>query len=541
MSFIAELRRRKVVRVAAGYVVVGWLLTEVLTTVLPTVGAPDWVPRAVVLVFALGFVPAVVLSWFFQLTPEGIKRDTAAAAATGVPHRLTDYLTVGSVIALVVLAGYFTARQEGGNGQGAAPVAATASVAVLPFDNLSADPDNEYFSDGLAETLLHMLAQVPDLRVAAKTSSFAFKDQNRTIGEIAAALGVAHVLEGSVQRVDDEVRVNAQLIRASDGFHVWSSVYERTLDDIFDVQDEIARKVGFALTESLLGPASADLSVVQTESPDAYDLYLQAREQLTTYSYGGLTAAEDLLKGALLIDPGFLEAKTELASTYIRQVETGLLTPAEAFAEVRAITQQVLDARPGDAVAQALNTFADTMVRLTRGEAVNLNDLAAALEARVAEAPDALEPRILLVRAYTATGQEDEAVAVLEHALHDDPFNPRILYEIGTAYFDLDRLDAAEAALEQSLDIEAAQPNAHVHLALIAARTGDGVDFVRHVLDAMEVDPRDQELPGMLAEFLYGLELVAEGDDFRNRVVTIAPTSEVAYRTELLRAIAAGD
>jgi TolB-like protein len=543
MSFIAELRRRRVVRVAAVYVVVGWLLTEILTTVLPTVGAPAWLPRAVVLVFALGFVPAVVLAWFFQVTPEGIKRDTAAQGPSPAGHRLTDYVTVGGVIVLVLVAGFFAAR-HGGDAEvtaGAIAKVDAASLAVLPFDNMSPDPDNVYFSDGLAETLLHMLAQVPDLKVAAKTSSFAFKGQNRQIGEIAAALGVAHILEGSVQRAGDQVRITAQLIRASDGFHVWSERYDRTVDDIFEVQDEIALKVGSALTKSLLGPATASLSAVQTQNPDAYELYLRAREQLSTYSYGGLAAAEDLLKGALLIDPGFVETKIELASVYLRQVETGLMAPAEAYAEVEAITSQVLQTRPDDAVARALFAYVDTIGALTRGESADLQGLVAELEGLAASAPDAVEPAFLLVRTYGVLEQDDEAAAVLERTLKKDPFNPRILYELGTVYIRLDRVEEAGEVLQKSLDIEPAQPNARVHLATIAASAGDGVGFVRHVLDAMEVDPRDQELPGMLAEFLYGLELVEEGDDFRDRVVAIAPTSEIAYRTELLRAIAMGD
>ena len=542
MSFIAELRRRRVVRVAAAYVVVGWLLTEVLTTVLPTVGAPAWLPRAVVLVFALGFVPAVVLAWFFQLTPQGIKRDTAAEGPSP-QHRPGDYLTVGSVIVLVLVAGFFAARHGGDADVGAVaagPVDA-ASLAVLQFENMSPDPDNVYFSDGLAETLLHMLAQVPDLKVAAKTSSFAFKGQSLTIREIAAALGVANVLEGSVQRAGDQVRITAQLIRASDGFHVWSGIYDRTLDNIFDVQDEIAVKVGSALTKSLLGPATASLSAVQTQNPDAYDLYLRAREQLTTYSYGGLAAAEDLLKGALLIDSGFVEAKIELASVYLRQVENGLMAPAEAYAEAQAITSQVLQTRPDDAVARALFAYVDTIGNLVRGEPADVQGLVAELEALAAGAPEALEPAFLLVRSYGVLEQDDKAAAVLERTLKKDPFNPRILYELGTVYIRLDRVEEAGEVLQKSLDIEPAQPNARVHLATIAAGAGDGVGFVRQVLDAVEVDPRDQELPGMLAEFLYGLELVEEGDDFRDRVVAIAPTSEIAYRTELLRAIAVGD
>ena len=367
MSLVAELKRRNVFRVAAAYLVVGWLLTEVLTTILPTLGAPAWAARAVILIFAFGFIPAVIFSWFYELTPDGIKRDDEVdhdEAQTGAAGKRLNYLTVAGVIALIVFVGLFSARQTGDDTAPIQVAANDASVAVLPFVNMSNDKDNEYFSDGLTETLLHMLAQIPDLKVAARTSSFAFKNQSKSIQEIAAALDVAHVLEGSVQRAGDRVRITAQLIRASDGFHVWSSNFDRTLDDIFGIQDEIAEKVGYALSESLLGAAGGgQLAGVTTTDPDAYDLYLQARKERATNSFGGLRAAEDLLKGALLIDPDFLDAKTELATSYIHQLETGLMDASDAYPQVIAITDQVLEVRPDDAVARAAQIFSKTAMR----------------------------------------------------------------------------------------------------------------------------------------------------------------------------------
>ena len=286
MPLIAELRRRNVFRVAAAYLVVGWLLTEVLTTILPTLGAPIWAARAVILTFAFGFIPAVVLSWVFELTPDGIKREHEIDRDESTPNKkgkALDYVTIIGVILVVVFFGFFSARTADDDPPVA--IASNASVAVLPFVNMSDDKDNEYFSDGLTETLLHMLTQVPDLKVAARTSSFAFKDQNRSIQDIAQALGVAHVLEGSVQRVGDRVRITAQLIRAADGFHVWSSSYDRTLDDIFGIQDEIAEKVGTSLSKSLLGtPSTAMFAGVTTTNSDAYDLYLQALKERATFS-----------------------------------------------------------------------------------------------------------------------------------------------------------------------------------------------------------------------------------------------------------------
>jgi len=544
VPFFAELRRRGVFRVVAAYLVAGWLLTEVLTTLLPTLGAPDWAERAVVLIFALGLIPAAALSWFYELTPDGIKREADIRdedRTRRVGAGPLDYVTIGGVVLLIVFLGLFSARHSGDDVQ---PLVASnvdvASVAVLPFDNLSSE-DEDYFSEGLAETLLHMLAQVPRLKVAARTSSFAFRGQNKSIGEIASALGVAHVLEGSVQKSGNRVRITAQLIRASDGFHVWSSSYDRTLDDIFAIQDEIARKVGAELTASLLGAANGRLDGVETNNPDAYDLYLQARKEHLTYSYGGLRGAEDLLKGALLIDPDFTEAKTELASSYIRQVETGLRAPAQAYPEIRAITAQVLEVDPDDVVANAIHAYVGTLAGALAGDPVDVKALVAQLEALVARAPDDAQTCILLVRAYQLAQQDEKAVTALQTALARDPFNAQILYELGSAYMRLENFEAARDALQRSLQIESAQPNAYVQLALISAQEGDGVAYVRNLLEALAVDPRDQDLPGLIADFLYGLELVEEGDDFRARVVTIAPTSEIAYRTELTRALARGD
>ena len=544
MSLVVELRRRNVFRVAAAYLVVGWLLTEVLTTILPTLGAPEWTSRAVILIFAFGFIPAVVFSWFYELTPEGIKREEEVLRDENLASRggrKLDYVTVGGVVVLIVFVGLFSARQTDDAQPGPEIAANDASVAVLPFANMSNDPDNEYFSDGLTETLLHMLAQIPELQVAARTSSFAFRGQNVDVREIAAALGVAHILEGSVQRAGDEVRITAQLIRASDGFHVWSEVYDRTVDDIFNTQDEIARKVGYALTQSLLGPGDAQVAGVDTADPDAYDLYMQARKARATYSYGGLKAAEELLKGALLIDPDFLDAKTELASGYIHQFETGLMGPQEAVDEILAIIGEVLETRPDDPVARATRLYAEAVDGMIAG---NFDAMVAAtpvLEEIVTNYPDELQPRILLVRSYMSQLQNDKAIPVLQQALEADPYNPQILYELGTAHFRLEQWDRARAALEKSLEIEPQQPNGYNYLAQISRHEGDGVGYVSNFFKALEVDPEDHELPGVLADFLYELGLVEQGDDLRRRVQTLAPTSAMAYRLELVRAIALQD
>jgi TolB-like protein/Tfp pilus assembly protein PilF len=545
MSLVTELQRRNVLRVTAAYLVVGWLLTEVLTTILPTLGAPDWAARMVILCFAFGFVPTVVLSWVYELTPDGIKKEAGMDrddAKQRVAIGKLDYVTIVGVVLTVVFIAFLGASQVPERPDTAVLTVSAESVAVLPFVNMSSDEDNEYFSDGLTETLLHMLAQVPGLQVAARTSSFAFKGKNMDIREIADALQVAHVLEGSVQQSGSKVRITAQLIRASDGYHVWSESFDRDSDDIFGVQDEIALKVGSALSESLLGSGSEPVLVgVDTGNADAYDIYLQALQQRATFSYGGLEAAEKLLKGALTIDPDFLDAKTELASNYLHQFETGLMNKDDAFAEVLAITNQVLAVRPQDVSARAIQIFVYASPGTMESGSGDVLEAIEGLEDLVAENPREYQARLLLSRVLQETQNSERALQLQLEALKLDPFNARIHFEAGSLYMHVGQLEEARASLQTSLDLEPLQPNAYLRLGEIALKLGDGVEYLQQSLKAMEVDSRDHEIPGMIAAFLYQLGLIEEADDFRNRVNAIAPTSAVAYRIELLRAINSGD
>ncbi len=542
MSLVAELQRRNVFRVAAAYLVAGWLLTEVLTTILPTLGAPEWTSRLVILLFALGFVPTVILAWAFEWTSEGIRRDHGPTDEQYPPHKAFNYSVIATVVLLVVVIAVLGSRPAGDSTDTFVEPVSTASVAVLPFVNMSNDDDNEYFSDGLTETLLHMLAQIPDLQVAARTSSFAFKGQNKDISEIAEALRVAHVLEGSVQKSGNQIRVFAQLIRASDGFHVWSQNYDRTVDDIFEIQDEIARDVGNELSETLLGEAPVKtVALVGTENPDAYDLYLQASKARATFSYRGLLESENLLKGALAIDPDFLDAKAELAGNYLQQYETGLMSREDAIAQMEALVEQVLTAQPDHARGQAIHVFADALKLAEDGDVQAIPNAIVILEELVQLHPDEYQVRHMLSRLLRSVNRNERALEIQLAALEQDPYNFRILYEISSLQMALKQWDAARVSLQRSLDIEPMQPNAYTSLAKVSLHQGDGADYLQQLLFAMSVDPQDHELPGSVAVFLYQLGLVEEGDDFRDRVVAIAPTSEIVYKLEILRAIALGD
>ena len=541
MSLVDELRRRNVLRVLFAYLVVGWLLTEVLTTILPELGAPAWAPRMVILAFALGFLPAIVLPWLYELTPEGIKRESDIAEDSGDrgTNKFFDYAAITASVILVLVIAVLGARQTTDESQETLASVTQASVAVLPFVNMTGDERNDYFSDGLTETLLHMLTQIPDLQVAARTSSFAFKGQSVTIDEVARALNVAHILEGSVQLAGNRVRITAQLIRAADGFHLWSSSFDRDFDDIFRIQDEIASEVGSALSASILGTdQEAAVAGVGTESPDAYDLYLQALGERAKFSYGGLQAAEDLLKAALSIDPAYDDAKIELALNYLHQLETGLMHREEAVARAEAMTAQVLAGNPDDVTAEAIRLY---VANMESGDGDAVLRAIDQLEELVSLKPANYTIRLLLAQLFERIGQFDRALIVQLEALQNDPLNPRIQFELGQIYLSLNRPQDARAALQKSLELEPEQPNVYARLAQVAMQSGDGVTAIKNLLRAMEVDARDYELPGSVALTLYDLGLVEQGDDFRDRVLAIAPTSEIAYEIDMRRAVSTND
>lgn len=544
MSLFSELKRRNVFRVATAYIIVAWLLTEVLATLMPMFGAPEWVGKAVVIVVAVTFVPVIIFAWAFEMTPEGIKREKDVdrdASITSQTGKKLDYVTIAAVVLGVMFLTWSNARVD----DPPAPIEITEtsgspSVAVLPFVNMSGNAENEYFSDGLTETLLHMLAQVPDIKVAARTSSFAFKGQQQDIRNIALALGVAHVLEGSVQRSGDKVRVTAQLIRADDGFHVWSSIYDRTLNDIFAIQDEIAKDVGQSLTASLLGEETITIASIGTQDVVAYDLYLQALGHRANGSYGALHQAEEKLKEALLMDANFFDAKGGLARIYIQQQNTGLRDQDEAFANAVELLQQVLAARPDDIAARGMLIAVEAFQAENDGAYNAIPDSIAPLKALSGQAPNDIDLRMTLIRVLARAGRAEEVLGEIDQALLIDPMNAELHYEAGNANKRLKNYDAARAAFKRSLEISPNQPNVHGQLARISNDEGDGVAAVSSILESMKVDPKDHEIAALLAAFLYLLGLPEDGDYYRDRAVLIAPGSPTA-RMAMLHGMLAHD
>ena len=316
MSVLAELKRRNVFRVAALYLVAAWVLLQVGDLLFGLLGLPTWTNKLLFAALVLGFVPALIFSWVYELTPEGLKREHEVernASITAETARKLDLIVVGLlVIAIVVVAAErfiprtapIPAATDAASGASSAeaPVQAAAkSIAVLPFADMSAGKDQEYFADGLSEELLNLLAKLPELRVIGRTSSFQFKGRNEDLRVIGEKLNVAHILEGSVRKSGEKVRITAQLIKAADGSHLWSETYDRTLDDIFAVQDDIAGEVVKALKLTLLGTALTTRS--KPQDSEAYNLALQGRFFLDRRSQKDLERAVEYFRRSRERDP----------------------------------------------------------------------------------------------------------------------------------------------------------------------------------------------------------------------------------------------
>jgi len=327
MSLIDELKRRNVFRVGTAYVVVGWLVLQVSDIVLDFVEAPAWVGKVIIALLAIGLVVAIVLSWLFDVTPEGIRRDDGSTGVDFVRAQRLNLITIIAAVCVALMFAWqlFRTPESGTVATStttiqSAPALNDASIAVLPFADLSPGGDQEYFSDGIAEEILNVLVKVEGLAVASRTSAFAFKGQdNLGIPAIGEALGVRHVLEGSVRSAGDTIRITAQLIDSSTDKHLWSQTYDRKLsaETIFAIQDEIASAIVAELSKSLnLSQLSVDKVAVHadTNNLDAYQLFLQGRQRFRVRSVDNIPGTIEIFKQAVALDPEFARAWAGLAA-----------------------------------------------------------------------------------------------------------------------------------------------------------------------------------------------------------------------------------
>jgi TolB-like protein len=407
---------------------------------------------------------------------------------------------------------------------------------------MSGDKENEYFSDGLTETLLHMLAQLPDLRVAARTSSFAFKGKDTGIAEISETLGVAHVLEGSVQKAGNRVRVTAQLIRANDGFHVWSQNYDRNLDDIFAIQDEIAKDVAGALDSSLLGGNSQSMLSVDTSNLSAFESYLKGLEQQAIFSYSSLEIAENHFKQALAQDPAFTDARLALVRNYLMKNGTGLISDDELVRRVTPLISQVREQHPDNRLARAfeiavlLQNFDPNISKEERQ--LRIDELRNLLP---------LVPGETYIRESVAQTlnrffkQPQLAIEVIQAGLLVDPLAAELYSTLGNIYREDDQLDLAREALQRARQLMPENPNFYSDLARLEKDSNNLPAALNWERRATEVDPQDHELADEIAQDLYALELPEEGDRWLARVRALVPGSPIQHKLEIQRAIARKD
>lgn len=528
-SFVRELRRRRVLKVLGIYAIVSWIVIQVAATVFPYLMIPDWGVRLVIGLSFLGLPIAAVLAWAFEVTPEGVQRTESE------PMWEKSALRMGLLtLTVVVLVGGFFGYREW-NDQ-AEEVGGEASIAVLPFVNMSGDRENDYFSDGMTEELLNELAQVPGLRVAARTSSFAFKGKNLPVEEIGERLGVSTVLEGSVRKSGGRIRITAQLINAETGYHLWSDEYDRELQDVFAVQGEISRTITSALESRFTakiegaGVASRPNSRQPTENLVAYEKYLRGKHLVENATADSeVTSAIALLRDATTMDPRFALAFASLSDAY----QSIPATP-ESTRQARAAAERALELDPQLAEGYAALAGveeqdwnwgkAETLYR----KSIELNPTLAAAcgcyglellilgraeegireleRARMLDPMDAGHSAVLAA-AYARTGRTAEADAEARKALAVDPKNPlagRVLSwnDVAAGRFDeaLKRLTGSDRP--DTLDLTRLTPWIRAEIGHVYAVSGRRADAQR-VLGEMQAQYRETKVGAPLIASIY--------------------------------------
>ncbi len=504
--FFAELKRRRVFRVMAVYGVVAFGIIEAADIMVPRMALPDWTVSLVIGLALLGFPIAIVLAWAFDVTPEGMQRTGEAApgelgaiiAAPASTRWSAGLLALVGMSAL--LAGAWFVGRQSAPAAGADPTTGpvAASIAVLPFTDMSPNNDQEYFSDGISEELLNLLAKIPELRVAARTSSFSFKGQNLEITEIADRLNVAHVLEGSVRKSGNQVRITTQLIRADDGFHLWSRTWDRTLDDIFAIQDEIAADVVAQLQVTLLGA----VPTVEETDPAAYTLFLQARQLGRQRTAEGFERSIALYQQALVIDPEYVAAWAGLASVYSRQTGDALRPIDEGFELAREAANRALAIDPEHAAAYAelgriAEVYDSDLVAATRhvGRALELD-------------PTNVDIIQVAARLVQNLGRLDEAIALTEYVVARAPVSATGHFRLGLAYAWAGRRDEAIASLRTALSLNPGRNAAQYLIGVMLLEKGEP----EAALQAMQQEAAESLRLIGLSMAHHALDQVAESD-----------------------------
>ncbi|WP_376694844.1 tetratricopeptide repeat protein [Wenzhouxiangella sp. EGI_FJ10305] len=530
MQIWKELQRRNVFRVAVAYVVFAWLVVQVAETLLPIFEVPDVFLRGVILVLVLGFPLAIFFAWAFELTPDGVKREKevdrqqSIAPQTG---RKLDFVIIGVlVLALSWFAWdkFFAAAPSSET----ASVGGDPSIAVLPFADMSPDGDQEYFSDGLSEEILNLLAQIKELKVIGRTSSFAFKGRNVDLREIGDQLGAAFILEGSVRKSGDQLRITAQLIEAEDGSHLWSESYDRRLENVFQIQDEIAGAIVDTLEVSLTEeerPAAEDYG---TDSMLAYERFLEARRLIRKRTRSDLLSARGLLDESLELDPQFAPALAARAQVALLLNDTrgayGDVPLAESVGEAKPLIDRALSANSDLASAHAV-------LGLMHHHLGDWKSAAAALDRALTLNPshgDALNWRL---NALETAGKVNESIDVGRRAMEIDPLNRAVRFN--QSYF-FALAGRPREALDIAVSIQSDFPESpigYVAEADVLRRSGRLAEAVEPIEKALALSPEFRPVQGAaqtvfnaLGEHQRALEI--GGDSATGALVALGRSDE---------------
>jgi len=451
MSFFAELKRRNVVRVGLAYVVISWLLAQVAEFAFENFGAPEWVLKTFVVVLLLGLPIVLVFAWAFELTPEGVKREKDVDRSQSITPQTGQKLNRLIIVVMALAIAYFAIDKfvlqgvpatQPGSESTAVSTEPQRSIAVLPFVDMSPAKDQEYFTDGLTENLLNALAQLRELRVAGRTSSFAFKNRNEDLREIGEQLGVAHILEGSVQKSGVQIRITAQLINAEDGYHLWSQTYDRTLEDIFAVQDEIANEVAKAMRVTLLGHEAEVLRSHSQTATNAYNEYLKGHHEASRGNLAGHEQALIHFESAIQLDPGLALAWAGKSDSQAYITGFSDTNFADGYEESRSSALRALELDPE--LPEAYVALSNIQLSYDWDWAAGEASLRKALELR----PGDTEILGDLASLKAVRGRRDEALEDIQHVVELDPLNWAAQRRLASLLMSRGRLDEALTILD---------------------------------------------------------------------------------------------
>ena len=483
-NFFAELKRRNVYKVAVAYIVGGWALSQGIAQVFPVFDVPNWAIRLVVLLIIIGLPVALVLAWAFEITPQGIKRtETADAMPQAGRQKNHAWIYVVVVGAVVSIGLFFLGRYTAGNAAsrnseaGAAPP--QKSIAVLPLLNESGDPKDEYFSDGLSEELIAALAQISGLKVIGRSSSFRFKDRKEEPKTIGERLGVSTLLDGTVRKQGDRVRIVAELVNAADGIQLWTRTFDRDLKDIFAVQEEIAKAVAESLKVKLFG-TQENPSQIATNNVDAHNAYLQGHFHFLRRNVDDYRKAISYFDRAIELDPNYALAYAERAEAWTMIGDLTGQRPT-AYPKAQSDAERAVAIAPGLAEARAALgwvrffgewKFADGLRELKRAKELSPTN------------PTAND---LLARVIVYLGRIDEAERQAREAVELDPLSVSTQFNVARVLFIAGKLDEAEAAGRKVAELQPSSSSSHRWQVLVAVRRGDGETALREA----QLEPDD--------------------------------------------------